>query len=604
MKRRVADIVFATLRDCGIGHVYLLSGGGIMYLTDALGRSGIMPVCCHHEQAAAIAAQAHAMYANAPSCCLVTTGPGGTNALTGCAAAYMDSTPVLFISGQVKTADSAALRHVRQFGAQENDIVSMARPVTKYAVLVKKPGDVLYELQKALHLATHGRQGPVWVDIPLNVQCAEVEEESLRHFDAAAEHGDTPSPADLDAAVAACLDQLAHARKPLILAGHGVVAAHAQDSLRRVVHMLGIPMLATWRALEILGSDDALFFGSPGLQAVRSANIITQGADFLLVLGSRLDNMITAFSEPRFAPRAAKVIVDVDAAEIRKLAMTDVTPVTCDAGAFLSRFERRAENARLNDLRPWLAFCRRMRERYPLASEQQPHPSPLVDLYHLAAVIGEGTRDSDDALVISSTSRCNTAGHIALTRKEGQRSVSSMGFGSMGFALPSVTGVWFASGGRRVICLEGDGSFQLNLQELQTIRNHAMDAKIFVFNNNGYAAIATMQDRNFDGFHVGCDAASGVTMPSLERMAAAYGFGYTRIDNDADVETGVARALETAGPLICECAGDLRFDEIPKCISSVNSRGERVSAHLENPYPFLPPTELENLYAGLEADLS
>lgn len=604
MKRRVADIVFAVLRDRGIGHVYLLSGGGIMYLADALGRSGITPVSCHHEQAAAIAAQAHAMYANAPSCCLVTTGPGGTNALTGCAAAFMDSTPVIFLSGQVKTPDFASLRGVRQFGAQENDIVAMASPVTKYAVLVKDPRDVLYELEKALYLATHGRQGPVWVDIPLDVQCAEVEEETLRRFaPEAAEPGTPPAPPDLDAAVDRCLEALTRARKPLILAGHGVVAAHAQDSLRRVARRLGVPVIATWRALDVLGSDDPLFFGSPGLQAVRSANIITQAADFLLVAGSRLDNMITAFSEPRFARKAAKVIVDVDASEIGKLAMTGVTPVRCDAGAFLSRLAGGAESAAPRDLRPWLAFCRRVRERYPLARERQPHASSLVDLYHLAAAIGRQAR-GDEALVISSTSRCNTAGHIALPRREGQRSVSSMGLGSMGFALPSVTGVWFAAGGGRVICLEGDGSLQLNIQELQTIRHYNMDAKIFVFNNSGYAAIATMQDRNFDGFHVGCDAASGVTMPPLERIAAAYGFAYTRIDNDAGVEAGVARALATEGPLICECSGDIRFDEIPKCISRVNASGERVSADLENPFPFLPPRELENLYAGLEAELS
>jgi len=608
VKQRIVDILWQEIAANGVSDAFMLSGGGIMYLVDALGRSTVNHICCHHEQAASIAAQSYAMAKNDLGVCLITTGPGGTNALTGCAAAFMDSTPVLFLSGQVKTADSASLRGVRQFGAQENDIVSMAAPVTKYAVLVEDLTMALYELQKAIFLAMHGRRGPVWVDVPLDIQSAEVDASDLRCFSPSdldlAEYPDvkaqlSPDNAAIESSVQKTVEFLAAAKRPLLLAGHGVPASGSESLLRDLATRLGIPVVATWRAMEVFDHEDPLFFGSPGLQAVRSSNIITQGADFLLVLGSRLDNMITAFSEERFALRAQKVIVDLDSKEIDKLAMPEVTPVVCDVGEFLRRLNETLPSRPKQDIAPWLAFCTEMKARFPLLAEKQDRPSPLVDLYRAADAVAAQS-NPDDALVISSTSRCNTAGHLAMRRKQGQKSVSSMGMGSMGFALPSVVGAWAATGRGRVLMLEGDGSLQLNLQELETVSCHAIDAKLFIFSNNGYAAIATMQDRNFDGIHVGSDPDSGVTMPSLKKLAKAYNMSYMRIASNDEIVEGVRRAMDTPGAVICEVVGDIAFDEIPKCISSVNAEGVRVSAALENPYPFLPEEEIETLFARLE----
>jgi acetolactate synthase-1/2/3 large subunit len=580
----------------GVAHVFTLSGGGIMYLLDALGRSGAEYVCCHHEQAAAIAAQSYAMYRNGLGACLVTTGPGGVNALTACAAAYMDSTPVLFLSGQVKTADFASRRRVRQFGAQENDIVSMARPVTKYAVLVEKPEDALYELQKAVFLARHGRRGPVWVDVPLDVQSAVEEEKALRRFDPSRE--ESAAFSGLAQGLDLALRLLAESRRPLILIGHGLVASGALEEFLKLSARLGVPIVATWRALGVMNHEDRLFFGSPGLQAPRYSNLITQGADFLLALGTRLDNMITAFSEPRFAFRARKLIVDVEANEIAKLDMPGVVPVVCDAGLFVTRLLAALPPRPVGGISAWLGFCADMRDRFPLLKEAQDKPLTKVNLYRAAEVISNLCRP-DDVIVVSSTSRCNTAGHIAFKYRAGQRPISSMAFGSMGFALPSVTGAWFASGRRRVIMLEGDGSLQLNIQELETIRSRGMNAKLFIFSNGGYAAIAAMQDRNFAGFRVGSDEASGVSLPRLERIAEAYGIAFTRISTDGEIEEGVRETLALDGPVICEMLGDMHFDEIPKCVSSVNAEGRRVSAALENPYPFLPEAELAAMYGRL-----
>ena len=604
MKLRVADVMMNELSRQGLKHVFMLSGGGIMYLMDALATSDLRHVCCHHEQAAAIAAQAYAMQCGGLGACLVTTGPGGANALTGCAAAYVDSTPLIFISGQVKTADFASLRKVRQFGAQENDIVSMARPVTKYAVRVDDPRQALFELQKALYIAAHGRRGPVWVDVPLDVQSAMVDVPTLPLFDPSCEAGWCtddmavqlhPDVCVLDKGVAAVLHKLATCRRPLLYAGHGVAASGAEDLFRTLARRLGAPVAASWRGLGIMDGDDRLFFGSPGLQAPRYANMITQAADFLLVLGSRLDNMITAFSERNFARRAAKVVVDLDAAEMDKLDMPDVVRVRGDVRQFLERLLAALPEQPRQVAAEWREFCTGLRCRFPLLEEKQAAPLRGTDLYRLTAAVGRAA-SADDAVVVSSTSRCNTAGHLAFCYRQGQRPVSSMGMGSMGFALPSVVGAWFASGKKRVIMLEGDGSLQLNIQELQTIVYHGIDAKLFVFSNSGYAAIATMQDRNFDGRHVGSDAPSGVSMPSLQRIAGAYGLPYVRIEDDSQIEKGVQAAMQTKGPVLCEVLGDMAFDEIPKCISHVNAEGKRVSAALENPFPFLSESVVREIF--------
>ncbi len=583
----VSDYIFQQLHAHDVRHVFTLTGGGIMYLVDSLGRSGISYVCCHHEQAAAIAAQAYGMYRDELGVCLVTTGPGGTNALTGAAAAYVDSTPVLFLSGQVKRSDFASLRSVRQYGAQENDIISMAKPVCKYATLVTEPENIAWELEKCIYEATHGRKGPVWLDVPLDVQSAVVDETKLRHFEAPQEP--TPSLAE---ATQTCAALLAKAKRPVILTGQGMVSARAQEQVRTLVERTGIPVLSTWRTLDFMGTEEDGFFGSPGLQAPRYSNLIIQHCDFLLVLGSRLDNMITAFNEERFAGQADKVVVDIDENEIKKLNMPRMTGVCADVKAFVT--ELLAELPELPPFDKWRARCAEIKNRYPLLSEKQ-DVEEGVDLYRVTDAISRQAK-ADDIVVISSTSRCNTAGHIAFSHRRGQKTISSMGMGSMGFALPSAVGAYFAGGRKRVLMIEGDGSFQLNLQELETIVSYRVDAKMFIFDNKGYAAIKTMQDRNFDGFYVGSNAESGVHMPDLEKIAFAYGLPYYKIETIDEADEIIGLAMRKSGPCLVDIVGALSFDEIPKCISSVDqTTGKRVSAALENPYPFLSESEMREI---------
>lgn len=601
---RLADYVMEFLERLEVKHIFMLSGGGIMYLVDALGHSTIDYVCCHHEQAAGIAAQAYAMKKNSLGVCMVTTGPGGTNALTAAGAAYVDSTPMLFLTGQVKTADFASVRNVRQFGAQENDIISMAKPITKYAVTVMKPEEIKYHLEKAVYLSLHGRRGPVWIDIPLDIQNARTDPMMLTGFDISeVDEADilaeiSPDENKILEVVDRTYDLLKQSKRPLFLVGHGAIASGAQEVFDEVQDILKIPVESTWRALDIMDNDNEYFFGSPGLQAKRYSNLIIQGADLLIVLGSRLDNMITAFSEEHFAYRAQKIIVDVDYNEINKLEMADKVAAVCDVGYFLKQLKKKINKAELPDYSRWLEFCRDMKNRYPLLNEKQEIQTDMVDLYRMTMKLSEHC-DESDVIVASSTSRCNTAGHMAFKHRKGQKTISSMGFGSMGFALPSVIGGWFASEGHRIIMLEGDGSLQLNIQELQTIVHHNINAKLFIFHNAGYAAIATMQNRNFDGFHVGSDEESGVTMPNLEKISNAYGISYYRISKNEEIEEKIKQTLNCEGAAICEFVGSITYDEIPKCISALDESGNRVSAVLENPFPFLTEQEIEQIYAKL-----
>lgn len=601
--KKTSDFIFEYLEKQGVKHAFMLSGGGIMHLVDSLGHSNMGYVCCHHEQAAAIAAQAYGMYKNELSVCLVTTGPGGTNALTGAAAAYVDSTPVLFLTGQVKRADFASLRGVRQFGAQENDIVSMAKPVTKYAKTVMNAEDILYHLQEAVYIATHGRKGPVWLDIPLDVQAEMIDDENLREFCCESEVMEETIIAEKNvkeakkAADLTC-QMLQNAKRPLLLLGHGVDASNSRKLLEELLGQIKIPVVCTWRMAGAMDENDLLFFGFPGLQARRYSNIITQSADCLIVLGSRLDNMITAFSEEHFAFRAKKLIVDIDEKEGKKLQTTDTMVAVCNVYDYLEQLLLKMQGVSFPDYGEWIHYCRDLKQRYPIFGEKQVKQSEYTDLYRLVDAVSKHC-NAKDAIVASSTSRCNTASYLAFSYQKGQKVVSSMGMGAMGFALPSVVGVHFASGGRRVIMFEGDGSLQLNIQELQTLCTYEINAKMFIWSNTGYAAIATMQDRNFEGHHVGSDPESGVKMPDLEKIADAYGLSYRRILTNSDIEKTVDEVMTLPGIVICEVMGDLAFDEIPKCISSLDETGKRVSAALENPYPFLSEQEMEQIWSRM-----
>ena len=589
---KVSDYIIRRLEEHGVKDVFLLSGGGMMHLLDSLFRSEVIhPWCNLHEQASAICAEAYAQATGELGVCMVTSGPGATNAVTGAVDAWIDSEPVLVISGQAKTSDLVGDRRVRQCGSQEVNITAMMKPVTKYAVSVTDRTMVKYHLDKAVYLATHGRKGTVWVEVPLDIQGAQVEESELVEFDPAAEGlvpGSDVSRGDLDE----ILRLLCAAKRPAILVGKGVVFGGAGAQVRQLCHDLQLPALATWRAKMVFPDDDPLYFGHPGTPGPRYANWILQTCDFLLVVGTRLNTALTAFNEAHFAPRAKKVMVDIDANEIAKLHMDFARTVVCDAGAFVPALCRRAAGMGPLDTGDWLAFCRRAKEAWPAWREAQAVPQTQTDLYRFAFLLSRRA-GAEDVIVESPTGRACVAIGLAYERKEGQVEIGSMALGSMGFAIPQAIGACVACGRRRTITLDGDGSLQHNLQELALIRGYGLPIKLFIVNNNGYASITGMQDNHFQGRYAGSGPESGVFLCNIKRLAELYDLGYYAIHNDGEIESVLDRVMADDAPVLCEIFVDRTFEEIPRAASRLNPDGSMSSSALEDLYPFLPREETE-----------
>lgn len=586
---KVADYVAQFLAEQGVKDIFLLSGGGMMHLLDAVGKNRELHLICNlHEQACAICADSYGQFTGKLGVCMVTTGPGGTNALTGITASWLDSTPVLTISGQCKTSDFAGPRRVRQYGAQEVDIVSIVKPVTKYAVQITKPASIRYHLEKAVYLAQHGRKGPVWLDIPLDVQAAQVEPDALSGF-SAREEGLEERTEDCSAAVDRIYELLNQAERPALLAGGGAVMAKAGSSLMELVHRLKVPVLTTWRAKEIFPDDDELHFGPAGIPAARYSNYILQNCDLLLVLGTRLNYGLTAYDERHFAFQAKKIMVDIDRAEMDKLDMEFEVKLQADCGAFLERMLSRKQE--LPSYGPWLAFCNDLKKRYPLSAERQPYDQEgLTDGYLLGETVSR-LAPEETIWIGSSSGRTCGISHLAVHIKKGQRFISSMGLGSMGFTLPSAIACCIAGGRRLTVAFEGDGSLQHNIQELQLLTAYELPVKLFVLSNTGYASISMMQHNNFDDRLAACTPGTGLSFPSLEKVADTYGLAYYRIHDDSEVEPVARQVLADRRPVLCQVDSSLWFDEIPKSMTVVHPDGSLTSSKLEDLYPFLPEKE-------------
>lgn len=592
MDIKVSDYIIRHLEEYGVRDVFLLSGGGMMHLLDSLFQSSkIRPYCNLNEQACSICTDAYAQATGELAVCMVTSGPGATNAITGAVNSWIDSEPVLVISGQAKTSDLVGDRGVRQCGSQEVNITAMMQCVTKYAVTIKDKLMVKYHLDKAIYLATHGRRGTVWLDVPLDIQGAQVEESELTEFDPAAEglvSEYSVSDQDLDE----ILEWIKAAKRPLLLVGKGVQADKMGDLVRELCRRLQFPALATWRAKMVFADDDELFFGYPGSPGPRYSNWILQTCDFLLTIGSRLNPGITAFNEPHFAFHAKHILVDIDPNEIAKLNMNFAKTLVCDAATFVSRLNERTVGMQVLNTAEWLRYCRSAKAAYPVYQESQAKPQTRTNLYLFGHCLSQIAR-TDDVIVQSPTGRACTIMGLSFTRREGQVMIGAMGLGSMGFALPGAIGACIACGKRRTVVLEGDGSMQHNLQELALIRGYDLPVKLFVLNNNGYSSIAVMQDNHFQGRHAGCGTDSGVFCCDMKKLADLYGLEYYAIRHDEEIQPVLAEVMADDRAMLCEVFADYTFDEVPKAMSRVNSDGTMSSSVLEDLYPFLPKEETE-----------
>jgi acetolactate synthase-1/2/3 large subunit len=587
MQEKLSDFVVGCVRRAGVRHVFLVPGGGAMHLDDSLGNSGLGLVHNLHEQASAIACEAYAKVTGELGAAFVTSGPGGTNAVTGVAGAWLDSTPCVFVSGQAKRADLKGDTGVRSMGVQEVDIVSIVRPVTKYAVTITEPESIRFHMEKALHLASSGRPGPVWIDIPLDVQGSRVDVATQRGFDP--NEPATPDRSEeLRQQVADAVRLLEVAERPVLLVGNGVRLARGEQALGRILEQLGIPVLLTWLAIDLLGDDHPLFFGRPGAVAPRGANFAVQNADCLFSVGARLDRVLTGYSHENFARGARKIVVDVDPAELDKLGMRVDVRVCADARDFLVELSRQWEGRPRVACEPWKKRCRDWRARYPIVLPEHRARTGRTSVYALADVLSEESASTDIIVSGSSGAGIETFLHAYRVRA-GQRILHTTALGAMGFAIPMAVGAAVATG-RRTIVVDGDGGFQFNVQELETVRRLGLPIKFFVLDNEGYSSIRTSQ-KGYFGRLVGADASSGLTLPDVTRVAAAYGLAAARIDDQRDLRGRVREVLATDGPLVCNVAVIPDEDRLPRISSRPLPNGSMISTPLEDLFPYLPRDE-------------
>ena len=589
---KLSDYIFKRLAEFGVKDLFMISGGGAMHLVDSAGRNKRLHYYCpHHEQAAAIAAEGYARASGKMGVVVVTSGPGGTNTLTGVIGQWLDSIPCLYLSGQVKyetTIASQPKLKLRQLGDQEINIVDIVKPVTKYAVMVTDPRTIRYHLERAVYLASHGRPGPVWLDIPLNVQAAMIEEAELRAYDPG-EDEIKIDRAQLKSQVAAVVARLRSAKRPVLLAGHGIRLAGAVKELDRVIKQLGIPVVTAICGHDLVPSADPLFFGRPGICGDRLGNFVLQNSDLLLTVGARLGVRQISYGYDSFARGAYKILVDIDPAELEKPTLKVDLPIRADAGLFLGELLRQLADGPLPEKRQWLGWCREQRQTVPSVLADNPANPKFVNSYVFADELFRRLKAGD--VVVTGNGTAYTSTFQAMKIPRGVRVIANQGCASMGYDLPAALGASLARGKKPVVLVTGDGSIQMNLQELQTIMTYRLPVKIFVLNNRGYLAIRLTQDTYFDGRHFASGPRGGVICPDIIKVGRAYGFKTLRLRTGRGLAGGIERVLRARGPVICELMMDPAQTLYPKLSSEVKPDGRLVSKPLEDMYPFLPRDE-------------
>lgn len=593
---KVSDYLIKRLEETGANHMFMLPGGGAMHLNDSLGKSDkIKYVCCLHEQACSIAAEAYARVNNVIGLLMVTTGPGGTNALTGVAGAYLESTPMFVVSGQVKRADMINNQGVRHQGMQELDIVSVVKSMTKYAAVVDDPQMIRYHVERALYEATHGRKGPVWLDIPLDVQATMVDEDSLIGYTPLPEFKNT----HLEKQVLQVIDALNKSKRPVLLAGNGIRLAGAIEEFDQLVKELGIPVLTTWNGIDLIEEENPYYFGRPGGLGHRYANFIQQNSDFFVSIGARLNLLQTGYNFDGFAREAFKVMVDIDKNELFKINVRPDMPICADAKEFISLLLKNKDKIKLQPLDGWFEYCNRLKGKYPIVKPEYWEQKELVNTYCLLETISKHMK-ADEVYVSGSSGSCIDVSMQTFRVKKGQRVFCTKGLASMGYGLPSAIGACLASGGKNTVGVNGDGGFVMNIQELETLRRLNLPIKIFVLSNRGYGAIKATQTNLFAGHLVACTEDSDLSIPHIAKVAEAYGLKTVTINDNSELDEKVKEVVDYNGPVICEVMTPIGLTAFPKQVSYKRKDGQMESLPLEYMNPALSEEEFkENMIIPL-----
>jgi acetolactate synthase I/II/III large subunit len=587
MKVRVADYIAERLVEWNVRKVFMLSGGGMMHLVDSVGRnSSLEAVCNHHEQCSAIAADAQARISGNIAVCYATSGPGATNVLTGLVGAWQDSSPVLFLTGQSKLSQTiygSKIEGLRQFGTFEVDIVPIVKPACKYAVLLDNPNRVRYELEKAVHLATTGRPGPVLIDIPLDIQGAQVEIEELEGF-----VPEEKKPAGING-LDSLVELLGNAKRPLLLTGVGVRAGGAVEPFKQLIEKLQIPVVTTQLGKDLMPYQHGLFVGHAGPKGDRAGNLAVQAADLIIAIGCSLHSQTTGWENELFAPTAKKIQVDIDEANNKRQQVGVDVFIHADVRDFLIQLNQTSLPG--GKYQKWVDICQEWKNKYPVFAEPHTREASSVNYYDFAKVLGEIL--GDNANIVTDAGSAFYVMGQAFQMKEGQRFVSSGSLGAMGFAVPAATGAATAND-NVTICVTGDGSLMTNIHELAVIKKNSLNVKLFVLNNDGYLSIRNTQRDFFNGMYVGTGPESGVFIPSLESQALSYGLPYLRCETTDKLEGVIKAALDTAGPVFVEIIAPRDQKIIPSVTSKKLDNGKMVSMPIEHMAPFLEDGVVES----------
>lgn len=589
---RVTDYIADFIEKIGVKNVFLLPGGGAMYLVDAVGKNAnIEVVACLHEQAAAISAESYSRISENIGVAIVTTGPGATNAITAVAGAWIESVPLMIISGQCKRSDMLRDSPLRQKGVQEVNIVKMVKSITKYSKIVENPEEIRAIMEEAYHESKDGRAGPVWIDVPLDIQGTPVVRADLPAWK------DKQNNAKEENAISENVikdiqDLITNSKRPLILAGHGIRLSNSSEAFKDWIEGLGVPVVSTWNALDLLPYDHPLYVGRPGVVALRGPNFAVQNCDLLISIGCRLDNIITAYNSKGFAREAKKVVIDVDSNEIAKLEMDIEISVVSDAGDFISAIKEAKIHTSPN-LEKWRSICNDWKLRYAI-NDCKPFPNKgTISHYHLADALSENI-PKDTLVATGSSGLAVEAFYTAFRNKSGQRVFLTSGLGAMGYGLPSAIGACFANNKKPMIAIESDGSLQLNIQELATVKAFNLPIVLIIMNNDGYASIRNTQKNYFDERYIGTGPESGLFLPDLEKIASTYGISFIRITDASGLKKKLSRVIKSKSPLIVDIQLINNEILVPKVSALPQSDGSIVSMPLEDMTPLLPLSVLEN----------
>lgn len=601
MKIKVSDYIADFLVRHGITEIFTVVGGGAMHLNDSLGHHPELDcIYNHHEQASAIAAEAYFRINNKMAVVCVTSGPGAINALNGVAGAYMDSIPMIVLSGQAKseiTVRNSGLK-LRTLGNQEFDIVSALGNMTKYAEMVMDAGDVRYCLEKAFALAVSGRPGPCWLDIPLDIQGAYIDADKLKGYKA--EKGiKVTCRKDIEKIAGHIVKKMADAKRPVLYAGNGIRISGAAEVLQALVEKAGIPVVTCWDSIDLAATENEYYTGRGGIMGDRAGNFAVQNSDFLLCIGSRLNIYQVGYDVKTWARKAYVVDVDIDSEELRKPTIRVDMPVCADAGEFMRVLLEKIPFDNKFQYMEWADQCRKWKKYYPVIQNKHYEEEKKVNIY--AFVDRLSRMLPENSVTVVANGSASVVGSQTYYIKKGQRFIMNCGLSSMGYDLPAALGVCVASGKKEVICMAGDGSIQMNIQELQTIVTNQLPIKIFVINNGGYHQIRQTQNNVFHNGLVGVGPESGdLGFPDFEKLAGAYGIPYCRINDNHELDEKIEVTLKAETFFLCEviCSATQIFE--PKSATKKLEDGTLISPPLEDMAPFLSREELKkNMYIDL-----